>query len=272
MKHLFALIILVGTSINIHAQQCNGDTLTIPPSADSLAVFTPPSDSLPCLVTGQYGADTLYFTTYSSLQGFKIDSLTIDSINNLPAGLCWATNSLTNTFNGGQNGVLVISGITGAQPGQYKLVIYVHGVTNLFPIPLSNLETLLGFRYYLKVICPGNTCPAVDTAGGKDSLYIPFIRNCNAGINEVNKPFNNLTVSPNPFSNAVTVLFNAETAGVYTIRITNLLGEDVWSSSVKAAQGSNSVNVSSGGISSGVYIVSVSDGINAATTKVVVEQ
>jgi hypothetical protein len=275
MRKLYLMLcLLTGFSIAASAQ-CIVSPVAINPSADSLPFFSPSSDDLPCTNTGwgAYITDTLYFTTFSRLNNFSIDSLTIDSIDNLPPGLCWATNSADNTFAGGQNGVLLIIGQPGAYPGQYKLQVYVHATTDLFTIPSATVENLTGSRYYMRVICPGNPCPAVDTSGGKDSLYIPYTQSlaCNAGINEVNHSLNNLSIVPNPFSNSSTVTFNSDAEGTFTLRMTDLLGATISSKSIDVAEGSNKANIERNGLSAGMYILSVSNSNGSVNSKVVIE-
>jgi hypothetical protein len=270
-KIYITFFLFIGLIISAEAQVCMPDSVVINPSLDSLAIFTPSSDSLPCMVTGQNVADTLYFTCFSKLHGFTIDSLTFDSINNLPPGICWETNSPTNTFGGGQNGALLLYGQVRAYPGQYKMVIYINAITDAFPLPVTNLETSDQFRYYLKAICPNAACPAVDTVGGKDSLFIPYPVTCNAGIQEINYHLSHISVMPNPVTETATVTFDSDIDGAFTLQVINLLGEVVSTKDIKVTNGSNQTTIDRTGLSAGTYILSLSDGGASVTNKIVIE-
>jgi len=201
-----------------------------------------------------------------------VDSLTIDSINNLPPGLCWASTSGDNTFGGGQNGAILIAGRVAAYPGQYKLVIKVTVTTDILTLNNSNLETAIGLRYYMRVTCPGQPCPPLDTTGGKDSLYIPYSGlTCDAGINEVSGGISNISVVPNPFSSGAEVSFFSTAQGAFTLRLMNTLGQVVSYQDINVVHGNNVVPLQKGKLSPGMYILSLSDGSSSAMKKVVIE-
>ena len=277
-KSFILLSLILGLAIGAHAQQCLSDsgvavTTAINVDTGQIAFFTPSSDSLGCIPTG-WGPiinDTLYFTVFPTMNGFNIDSMTIDSISNLPPGLCWSSNSPDNTFGGGQNGAIVISGRIAAYPGQYKLAIWVNATTDVFPIPMGNLENLIGFRYYLRVACPSQACPAVDTVGGKDSLYIPYPVVCDAGIAQVNNDLSNVSVVPNPFSSNAIVNFNSNIEGTFTIKVMDLLGSIVSTKEISVVHGSNQTTLDRKGLSSGMYLLSISTGNGSVTRKIVIE-
>lgn len=276
MRKIYLILCLVaGLHFGAAAQQCGYENdsiaLTIPSGPDSIPNFMVSSDSLPCIVTSQQWIDTLYFTAYSKLSGFAIDSFTIDSINNLPTGLCWSTNSVDNTFGGGQNGVIYLSGIVWAYPGQYKLQIYVSATTAFFDIPVTSLESINGFRYYLKVICGGDVCAPVDSIGGLDSLFIPYnTQFCNAGIEQLSSNLSDMSVVPNPFSDQAEVSFRSAMAGNFSFEMTDLLGAVVYSRQVYVMQGDNEIAVDRNGLSPGIYFMSMSDGTSSLTRKAVI--
>src|ERR1019366_7110965 len=130
--------------------------------------FSPSYDSLPPLINGQTAATTIHFQNFNtfSFSGtiITIQSLGFDSITNLPAGLCWATNKTTNIFGNQENGCIQLSGTTCSAPGQYRLGIYVAagiGVGN--PIHMS--AAAVGLFYYLRVNNAGDAVTAIDTTG-----------------------------------------------------------------------------------------------------------
>jgi hypothetical protein len=223
-------------------------------------------------VQGQAVSDILYFTVFRRLSGFTVDSLTIDSIGNLPAGICWESNKTGNTFGAGENGAIQLQGTTIENPGQYKMQVYIQATTNIVSIPFSTLESVARIRYYLRVVCPAGQCPAVDTVLGKDSLIIPYTtQSCYDGISGLNSNLSNLSIIPNPFSSSAVLTFNSDVKGLYTIRMVNLLGAAVSSKSVFVKQGSNEITIGRNGLDAGIYMLSVSDGSGSVNTKVVIE-
>jgi hypothetical protein len=149
--------------------------------------------------------------------------------------------------------------------------VFVSGATDAFPIPFSSLESLAGIRYYLKVICPGDVCQHADTAGGRDSLFIPYSSVCGVGINEINNGVSHLSVTPNPFSGSAMVSFSSDVQGSFICRITDLLGAVFSSQTVSVTQGQNVFTVDRKGLSPGMYILSISDGQGAISRKIVLE-
>jgi hypothetical protein len=256
-----------------HAQQCFSDSsVNITPSTDSLAIFTPSSDSLPCMVRDQQVSDTLYFTIFKTLNGFIIDSVTIDSVNNLPTGVCWMTNSPDNTFGAGQNGVLYLSGLPEDVSGQFKLQVFISATTNVFPIPVANLETATGIRYYVRLICLGDACPPIDTAGGKDSIFIPYNTPiCGVGIHEINNTLSNLSVAPDPFTVSTEISFHSDIEGPFMVRMMDIVGAVVSTQKVGVALGNNNFTIERNGLSPGVYILSILGSTGSVNKKVVIE-
>jgi hypothetical protein len=274
MRKLYlTLCLFAGIAFGAHAQQCFIDSaVNITPRPDSVAIFTPPSDSLACMVRGQQVSDTLYFTMFNQISGFMIDSVTIDSVNNLPDGICWATNRADNTFGAGQNGVLYLSGQTYVGSGQYKLRIFINASTNVFPIPVANLETATGIRYYVRLICPGDACPPIDTTGGRDSLFIPYSSQvCGVGINEISHALSDLSVAPDPFTVHARISFHSDIEGPFTIQMQNILGAVVSTRKVAVTPGSNNFPLERNSLSPGIYIVSVSGSNGSINKKVVIE-
>jgi hypothetical protein len=202
-----------------------------------------------------------------------VSSLTIDSIGNLPAGTCWISNKANNTFAGGENGVIYVSGLNTALPGQYKLKILVHATAGAITLPpYTDAETIANLRYYVRVICPGAATPDIDTVNGKTHAFIAYSpATCNVGINEVNNDLSNVSVVPNPFSKSATVSFNSDVEGTFTVKMVSLLGATVSSKEVNVARGKNEVSIERNNLSAGIYIMSVSNGTSSTTKKVIID-
>jgi hypothetical protein len=278
MKKLFTSIALfAGLSISAFAQNCyTGPNTTITPGTGTVAGLHPNSDSLPAAVVGAQISDTIYFTNFTSFSGFTVSSLTIDSIGNLPAGTCWVSNKANNTFAGGENGIIYVSGHNTALPGQYKLGIYIHATAGAITLPpYTNAETIANLRYYVRVICPGASTPDIDTVNGKTHAFIAYSpATCSGhgvGINEVNNDLSNVSVVPNPFTTSATVSFNSDVEGTFTVKMVSLLGATVSSKEVNVARGKNEVSIERNNLSTGIYIMSISNGASSITKKVIID-
>lgn len=268
-KLYIVLSLFIGVATGAKAQECGVDSVPGTPLADFPTVIYPPSDSLPCAVLGQAVSDTLYFTNFTTIQGFTVVSITIDSINNLPYGLCWATNVTGNTFPAGQNGVIFLTGTPGGTTGQFKLSIHLSATTDIAQIPDFDLEKATGYRYYVRLASPGCVCNAIDSAGGVDSSIITY--SCPAGINAISNGLSDLSVIPNPFSEMATVSFSSDVAGRFNMQLVNMLGQALVNENVNVVNGSNEFTIKGNGLSSGIYILNISDGSNSQMKKVVVE-
>ena len=273
MKKIFTTLALIaGISIGAFAQHCVGlDSVLITPGTGTVAGLHPSSDSLPCAVRGMMVSDTIYFTNFTSFSGFTVQSLTIDSIGNLPAGTCWASNKKNNTYAGGENGTIYVHGMNVAAPGQYKLGIFIHATAGAITLPpYTNAETIANLRYYVRVTCHDSICPQLDTVNGKTHMYIAYAT-CPNGINEVANDLSNVSVVPNPFTKTANVTFNSEVEGAFTVKLVNLLGAVVTTKEINVMHGSNEVTIERNSLSSGIYILTIANGSGAISRKVVIE-
>jgi hypothetical protein len=276
-KVIFTLSILTALSASVFGQACGTTSSCTPRAATGIAGLTPVSDSLPCFEKGWTGTQYIYFENYTSFQdatlgSVTINSLKIDSIANLPAGLCWKTNKANNTWNGGQTGCIEVSGtVLGSNPaGQYKLRIIATVATNIITLPGINVEERAGLRYYVRVNC-GSTCPAVDTVAGETQSFVAFAgQNCNS-VEEVSENITSLSVLPNPFSSSATVSFVADRQEKYTARLSNILGNVVYNTEVVSTIGENTMKLNRNGYAPGVYFFSITNGKSSMTKRVVIE-
>jgi|GEM_PF-7119719 len=187
-KTLPLLVAMLVYSSHLFAQYCGSIGIPSGPG-----VCTPPgnlyagefmaSDDIACVVRGQPSTAVIHFSAFDSVwlygQGFSLETMRIDSISNLPAGLCWATNSVNNSFVNGLpyfgdvDGCIGIQGITYVPPGTYRLKVFVRISTITGPqFGFVDMDDL-GVRFYLRVIDPSFLyCPPVDTA--QTTPYEPF--------------------------------------------------------------------------------------------------
>ncbi len=87
------------------------------------------SYALPCIAKGVYTEVQIPLKNFRLIKHLNGDdtvyTMRIESINNIPSGMCWVTNKADNTFAAGEGGSLIIKGITNDKPGQYSLSIVV---------------------------------------------------------------------------------------------------------------------------------------------------
>ncbi len=228
-----------------------------------------------------------YDTTSFAGTTVTIDSLKIDTIGNLPAGTCWATNKSNNTFANRENGCINVSGTISdtVTPGQYQLYIvvdaWVHGIGDL---TLNAAQEAL--YYYVRVkASPADTCARlVDTTGqaaGTNRFIAYTANNCTASgvtcseatsIRDVIAYINTLDIVPNPISNQATVTFNSTKTGKVTEKITNIIGSEVYSNELQLILGQNTHTITKGNLAAGVYIYSITDGESVYSKKLVISE
>src|SRR5579863_5642884 len=174
MKKIYTLIaaMLLVTG-GLFAQSCTPD------NSDNTVGYTPPPASLPCIDSGVAYNQTIQAKIPSSYdstisvsalgQTFNvaitviIDSVQLDTVNGLPAGIQWAKSP--NVLDGGHVGCVNFYGTTTAAAGQYDLTgigtVWTHD-TGTIPVINRPFDTAMvyhgslnqypGFgNYYLKV-------------------------------------------------------------------------------------------------------------------------
>ena len=283
MKKLFTTLAL-GLSLCAFAQTptywnttyfspCQAATNAVTPHISAVPGLSPSDSALPCAVTGTFVSDTIYFHNFVSFSGLNVNYLKIDSLY-LPAGLCWSTNKANNQFSGGEDGVILVQGNLTAPQGQYKMRIIVDA--NAGPNGVVNLtnqvaEALAHLRYRVRVLnstyCP---CPALNTTDTTDA-FIAYTCAVGVGVNEIASEISTVSVVPNPFSHTATLSFNAENQGTYTVKMTNLIGAVVSTKEVNVVAGKNDIAIERNGLSTGIYLLSITNGQSALTKKVIIE-
>jgi PKD repeat protein len=165
MKKVFTLIAaltLMLLSRNGVMAQCSINT------NDSVFGYSPPV--LPFIEQGEsYGQAVQVFvpSTYLvNLGGVSfniiIDSITIQSITGLPAGINYSPNPSTGTIYGGTGGCIWFSGSTNAAPGNYPLTVTVSLYTDF--IDTTSTLNKLGIVYSLNVVAPNiESCDSFST-------------------------------------------------------------------------------------------------------------
>jgi hypothetical protein len=211
-------------------------------------------------------------------QTVNLQGIRIDSIENLPCGLCWSSSSSTNEFAKDNSGCIRFTGKTTDAAGQYNLRLIISADTD--PTAGSGYEyeylnADFGKVYlYLRVTEQGAIC----TSTGSDTIKpsIPGIKaskTCPLGINEVNSNgITALTLVPNPMNSEAKISFAAENAGTETIRLFNILGREVYNNTISVRSGMNETIIKRNDMPNGVYILSIGNGKTSATKKFVISE
>jgi hypothetical protein len=181
IQNTFFFLLFFSTSISLFSQQCSSDSLTLVSPGD--VSYTQPGfidpNYLPCVSSGTYSELVIPFKTYnqgarlltnadsSTVPISRIYSIKIESVSNLPSGLCWVTRPSTSVISGEQVGLLIIKGTTSVSSGTYPVSVGIsidtqgtgnYTSTGLVPF---NYKDLLG-QVILKVMGTDNNCPSVN--------------------------------------------------------------------------------------------------------------
>jgi len=293
-KLIFTLLAFCAVYLQGNAQACGGVITCTGGSSLTKPGLAPVSECVSPVTVGSTDTVVIQFVNYDSVAfppggttKVRLDSLQVVSITNLPAGLCWATNHASNTFNNQEHGCIQVRGTVTAAPGQYNLDITVHvWLSNGLDLTINaKTESLY---YFVRVISTGDTCPHnVDTTNqsiGADSVKLYTAGQCpgtgitcyqdtfTSGIKTLINYVNSLSIVPNPMNTEAVVSFNSTKTGVLTERVTDILGNIISSRELQIVPGLNTSKVERGRLSAGMYIYSLNDGQSAYTRKIVITE
>lgn len=129
------------------------------------------------------------------------------------------------------------------------------------PVPVSYFTP--GFRFKF-----------VFTSKGGNNIYLDDINiDLASSLNDLHEQISGLYLFPNPAADAVTLQFTNNSAKQLSISLQDVLGETVKDYGTAAyAQGSNSLELNTGSIGNGVYIVRISDGSSSIAKRLVVNK
>lgn len=226
--------------------------------------LSPDPDSIPCIEQGVAYSQTVQFYNFDTIsfsgQLLTIDSLEIDSVGGMPAGIEWGTNKANNRFANQERGCIELCNTTNDPVGNYPLVI-------LAKVWASNYSTGLPFPVYPLT---------VDAASVSDNLSV-VLRvivqggNCDfgTGIADLLEK-GSLSLIPNPAQNTAVVRFTAKEAADYSLNVIDMVGKTVITQQVTAVPGQNDISINVSELPNGVYMYSLNNGIEAVSNTFVV--
>lgn len=280
-KLIFTLISATFFYVNADAQACgnSGPSVCTPSGLLTEPGLAPPdSDSLPSVINGITTTVDIQFKNFNTFVyngiNITINSLRIDSILNLPAGTCWATNKSNNTWSNQEDGCIKVTGPACADPGQYKLRILVTANTSIGTIgPNLDAETV-NLKYFVRIKNDGDADVAVDTnqtaAFVKQSGYSASATGCVNSINDIPANVSALNIVPNPMNSQAIVTFMAAKSGNATERITNMIGSEVYSNNIDVKAGENTTSINRSNLPAGIYFYTIAEGSNSTTKRFVI--
>jgi len=281
-KIIFTLLSFSLLYFNSNAQYCgnSGPTVCTPTGQMSEPGLSPVSDSLAPVVNGTFANTIIQFKNYDTItfagQLLTFQSLKIDSIENLPAGLCWETNKANNTYGNQEDGCIKVTGNTCAPPGQYRLRIIITANVGFTLNKIS--AAAAGLYYYVRVKNAGDPDTPVDTTGQSNNstpAFQPYgpAANCTPnGVGYLSSSITTLSINPNPFNSRAEVSFFSDKAGIMTERITNMIGSEVYNKEIEVKTGDNKSVIERDNLPVGVYFYSIGDGKNLVTKRLVVSE
>ncbi|MFT4760333.1 MAG: hypothetical protein ACI9XO_003092 [Paraglaciecola sp.] len=258
------------------AQSCQPD----PMFADSSAgVYPPPFDAVEspeggitdtaCIGLAYEFNFTIVVSETIALFGatFELDSIRIDEVAGLPAGLgvpnspfviCNPANcnfpsnsqgcaSIQGTPTGGAND----DGQSGA--GDYDLVIT--GTVYIVGLPPQTIT-------FPGLLAPGEYTLTLEEAGG----------NCTVGTDNILQDKIGIKAMPNPTTGATMIKINSEIDSKMQFTVTDLFGKVIRQESVNINLGQNQLELDASNLSNGIYIYSLSNELGNVSKKLVVQK
>ncbi len=233
---------------------CNTITAQCTPNLTGPASHINPDTTinLPiCVATIPYTADIQIFVTHDTtylLTAVPITDFTLTSVMGLPAGFSYACVPTNCVFPGGTAGCFHISGTaTDGMAGTYPLTVVMtaHVVYASFTIPIA--DTVRGYRI------------VIDSAS-------------HAGVPTLVGPakFDVYQNAPNPFNGTTEIDYSSAMSGKVNLKVFNVLGSTVMNRTYDAKTGMNQVFINSKELAPGIYMYSLSNGIQTITKRMIV--
>lgn len=259
----------------------------------------PSYDSLPCFEQGKCTQTSVQFVNLDSIVynglDVRVDDFTITSVNNLPCGIKYESESIYfgqgyPIANKGRT-CLWFGGVATDSVGVYQINITGNATlsSSLLPQPIVVAVNLNdhGYELYLRVVDSASTvCPAIDTAAGTLlASCVSGLASCTldefgyycdtcgliSGIAKIDA-INQFELFPNPANHSITISHNGNAPGRYEWQMLNTLGQVVGAGLLDTVIGSNNQIIDVNNLPVGVYILSITNGVQQLTKRFTVER
>ena len=275
MKNLFtALFLVLALSFTASAQYCGSSQISncgLPSSTYGFGNL----NNYPCLTRNMNDSIVMKFKTYSQFTvgtaHVNILKLKIDSIENLPCGICWSSNKPTNEFVPNEDGCIIFHGMTHDKVGHYKLRLILDVATqnaNIYDQQGIDADASGSIYLQIRVKNAGGVCDTVvnmSTQGNaKDCTY--------TGIEELTNNLSSLSIHPNPVSGEAKVAFYTDRVGEQQLRIISIVGTEMYNTTINAKPGMNEVTINRNNLAEGIYFLSIGSGKATLTKKFIVSE
>lgn len=267
MKKIIALFVTAFASANIYAA-CTPATSTPPIDGG----FFPAPNTQPCAVKGTPLTDyVIQLKNFGNITNdVFVISTRIDTVVGLPSGLTWSMTApaanAANTLLLDEIGCIEILGTTNDPAGTYDLdfavtvevslsgsIQTVNGRTSELVTVFNNqFGTEADFSYFINVVNTESEC--TNTVGIRELTQVA-----------------SLNVYPNPASEKTVVTFYDAENTVYTARVLDVMGKEVFAENINSDLGMNRAELNLSGIASGVYFFVLSNGKATATRRLIIE-
>ena len=152
----------------------------------------------------------------------------------------------------------------------FRYLAAVHGYAHPTDTSLISSSSNPNASTYLQDNCPGGTNPAGTWYTISNPLLIRM--NVNSTISNIDDNIDEgkLYIYPNPTKGIFTIEMNDVEKDVYTIKITNVLGQKVFTTS-QLVNGIYKENIDLSAFGKGVYLLNISNSNSSVTERIVVE-
>jgi hypothetical protein len=238
-KFIFIFVSYFILMMTGNSQTCTPDPNMNTPgfSPDSITNLLPgvAGQYYEAVITAKIPADT----AYNGISG-TVDSIGVNNVLDLPAGLTWATNTPSNFWVANTKGCLIIQGVT--------------NVAGLHPIKIA-------------VVAHGKLYGVVP-AVIRDTITFYKIDMQPAGVNElVQNSFSITKTFPNPANEIITIELNSSGPATVQFRLYNLVGVCVSETFHQINHGTSQITVPVRQFPSGMYYYTISSGDKNLTRK-----
>jgi hypothetical protein len=205
-------------------------------------------DSLPHAYVGvPYSTDIQFRvpvdTTYMGLPAI-ITSIDVTNVTGLPVGFTYSCTPSGCSFPGGSNGCMLLQSANPIAAGTYPIIVEMTVYGTIFGSPQSIPATNDNYSIVIdNSVGVGSFAPVVFTVG------------------------QNL---PNPSKGITEIPVTMPLSGAVEVKITDLIGKVVFNSRVLVQKGSTTIPINTNSMRKGVYVYSVSNGVNTISKRMII--